>query len=423
MSERSYPLELLRTQSRLDVFRSLLTQIRGINEFKDQIALKYALIAAGLHHTARETIVRYQPLDDGAPLTRYEEFVPLLFMIARNSPFPGIRARAVNHLPLLDGFGEGLGSIESFDDLAVRLIYASKLGRRDHFETLAANLKKEAKRLNKRFFLMIPPMTASYVMDRSGPCLEQGPGGRDEGILVALTVDELYQLLRIPPELPSQAHVESFRKVTGDFLNRKPATDSVLIIVDLQKDFLPGGARPEDGADELVPIINRIARHFFYVVKTQQWYSPNQQHESATLENHPIVDIRTSSDNLASTTPQFIRDTPGAFIVPGLWLVGKNETLQKTDISKRGDFSLFNTTWLSEWLRLHGVKQAFVTGLTLESAVKQAAIDSVKSGFQTTLILDGCRSSSPQSDVAQRAISEMKAIGVRFMTSDEIVSS
>ena len=214
--------QLLKRHTRRETFEILLSLITQQNERADQVYLEYALIAAGLHRNSSEMLSKLHSDIGNNIFADLADYVPALLDVSRKSPFQRIRAIAVNSLPNLDTVSAQFGAPSTLPDVAARTIYVAKLGDRSIFTALLEELRAQATVLQKSFFIMIPPLTLTYLVDQHGPCIEIGPGGRDEGHRLAMTAQELFDSLRVPPELPSEQQVQRFKAIIGNLTKRKP---------------------------------------------------------------------------------------------------------------------------------------------------------------------------------------------------------
>lgn len=212
-------LTLLKSHTRLETFHILLKSLREQTLNQDRMRLDDARTVAGLSHYSSSALANYKPKEGEAPLTM-DDYVPALLDLSRRSPYPEIRAIAVNTLPNLDSVGALYGAPDSLPDPVARMIYTVKLGDQILFRTLVKELQEKAKTLKVSFFLQIPPCTITYLIDSRGPCLEDGPGVT-QGQRTALREDELYSLLRISSNLPGNEHCSRVTAIVGDWQNRK----------------------------------------------------------------------------------------------------------------------------------------------------------------------------------------------------------
>ena len=182
-----------------------------------------------------------------------------------------------------------------------------------------------------------------------------------------------------------------------------------LIVVDVQKDFCPGGALAVEEGDEVVPVINRVKRHFTNVVYTRDWHPENHCSFSANPD-----------DQGNSWPPHCIQHTAGAefhfdLIVPhDAWIVSK-----ATELDKEA-YSGFQGTSLAEDLQKKGITRVFVCGLATDVCVKSTALDARKLGFEVVVIEDACRGVDLPIGSAAKAIEEMNAAGVQVCQSGDI---
>jgi nicotinamidase/pyrazinamidase len=194
-----------------------------------------------------------------------------------------------------------------------------------------------------------------------------------------------------------------------------------LVIVDLQCDFLPGGALAVPDGDKVIPLVNRLQRTFPLVVATQDWHPAN--HGSFAV-NHPgkkvfdLVDLNGLPQTLWPV--HCVQGTPGAHLAPGLNRDCILRVVQKgTDPSIDSYSGFFDNghrrgTGLAEWLRTKGVTDVSVCGLATDYCVKFTALDAVQLGFKTHLIQDASRGVNLQPNDVAKALEEMKLAGVRI---------
>lgn len=203
---------------------------------------------------------------------------------------------------------------------------------------------------------------------------------------------------------------------------------NALILVDIQNDFIPGGALAVSEGDQIVPLVNELQPHFDLVVATQDWHPPD--HGSFAV-HHPErapgdkIDLHGLEQTL---WPQHcIQDTPGAGFAPGLNRARWDRIFPKGTESTIDSYSGFfdnghrKATGLAEYLRERGVTDVYIAGLATDYCVKFTALDAQKLGFRTHLIEDATRGVNLQpGDVAQ-AVEDMRAAGVHITDSRKIL--
>ena len=198
-----------------------------------------------------------------------------------------------------------------------------------------------------------------------------------------------------------------------------------LILIDLQNDFMPGGALAVPGGDAVVAVANRLARRFEHVIATQDWHPADHL---SFASQHPgkspgdIVDL----DGLPQTLwpDHCVQETAGAELRRGLD-VGRIDTV----IRKGGDrlldsYSAFfdnahrRATGLHEHLRGAAIDEVYLTGLATDYCVKFSALDAVGLGLRVRVIREGCRGIGLESGA--RAWAEMAAAGVDVISQDAL---
>jgi nicotinamidase/pyrazinamidase len=200
-----------------------------------------------------------------------------------------------------------------------------------------------------------------------------------------------------------------------------------LILVDIQNDFLPGGALAVPNGGAVIPIVNKILPVFPLVVATQDWH-PSIHGSFAA--NHPGKKVFEQID--LNGLPQTlwpvhcVQNTPGAALATDLRQDRIARVFQKgTDAGIDSYSGLFDnghrkSTGLGEWLKQQRVTDVFVCGLATDYCVKFTALDAVQLGFKTYLIEDASRGVNLHPNDVQKAIEEMKAAGVNVCDSQTV---
>lgn len=194
--------------------------------------------------------------------------------------------------------------------------------------------------------------------------------------------------------------------------------ERALILVDIQRDFCPGGALAVNHGDLVVPVANKVRRDFGLVVATQDWHPANHGSFAA---NHPGKNVfdRIDLNGLPQTLwpVHCVQGTEGADFHPDLNMDGVKVFQKGTDPTIDSYSGLYDngrrkSTGLSEFLRESGVKEVSVLGLATDYCVKFTALDALRDGFKVTLIERGCRGVNIQKDDVANAIREMQDAGV-----------
>lgn len=203
-----------------------------------------------------------------------------------------------------------------------------------------------------------------------------------------------------------------------------------LIVVDIQNDFLPGGALAVPEGDATIAVANAVMPAFDVVVATQDWH-PAEHHSFAV--QHP--GRRVGEVIEVGGVPQVlwpvhcVEGTRGAEFADGLEVSRFTEIFKKgTDVEVDSYSGFFDNgrrraTGLGDWLRARGVTHVSVLGLATDYCIKFTALDAVDLGFRTRLIVDGCRAVELATGDAARAIAEMRAAGVEVIESAEVLAA
>ena len=201
-----------------------------------------------------------------------------------------------------------------------------------------------------------------------------------------------------------------------------------LILVDIQNDFLPGGALAVPHGDEVVPVANKVSPRFDLVVATQDWHP--QDHGSFAA-NHPgkkvgdVIDLHGLRQILWPV--HCVQNTRGAEFAPGLDVSRVARVFRKGTDPAIDSYSGFfdnghrRSTGLADYLRERGVDQVFVMGIATDYCVKFTALDAVqRAGLKVTLIEDGCRGVNLNAGDVEAAVDEMRRAGVKVVRSSEL---
>ena len=171
----------------------------------------------------------------------------------------------------------------------------------------------------------------------------------------------------------------------------------VLIAVDLQNDFFPGGALAVAGADRILPIINRLARRFRHVVLTQDWHPRGHTSFASSHPGRMPLDSITLSYGAQILWPDHCRqDSPGAAFVEGLDIPHAELILRKGCDPGIDSYSAFfendrkTSTGLTGYLKERGVKRIMLAGLAFDFCVRYSAEDAKKCGFDVVVAEDAC---------------------------------
>lgn len=199
-----------------------------------------------------------------------------------------------------------------------------------------------------------------------------------------------------------------------------------LIVVDVQNDFVPGGALAVTDGDQVVPVINGIMDQFDLVIATQDWHP--EGHGSFAAKDDEVGTVVNLQGLEQVLWPEHcVQGNYGAEFVKGLATDKLDAVFQKgTDPGIDSYSGLFDNgrlkaTGLDQYLKDNNVQQAFVTGLATDYCVKFTALDVVGLGIETVLVEDACRGVNLAEGDVDRAVEEMKCAGVKLVQSQELL--
>jgi nicotinamidase/pyrazinamidase len=177
------------------------------------------------------------------------------------------------------------------------------------------------------------------------------------------------------------------------------ADTDMLMIVDVQNDFCPGGALATPGGDEILPLVNRIAGRFDHVLLTQDWHPPDHQSfASAHPGRSPYETIATPYGDQVLWPDHCIQDSQGAAFHRGLDAPHAELVLRKGYRRTIDSYSAFfendhaTPTGLGGYLRERGFRRLFLVGLAFDFCVLWSAQDARRLKFEAIVLDDACRS-------------------------------
>ena len=200
-----------------------------------------------------------------------------------------------------------------------------------------------------------------------------------------------------------------------------------LIIVDLQNDFLPGGALPVPHGDEVIPVANELQRHFELVLATKDWHPPDHGSFAA---NHPGKKpgdriILNGIDQILWPV-HCVQNTRGAEFAPSFDTSRIAHVFHKGIERNIDSYSTFfdnahrRHTGLAHYLKERSIKDIYLLVLALDYCVKDSALDARQLGLNTHVILDGCRGIDLEPGDIDRALDEMKRVGAVLLQSSDL---
>ncbi|MGO9939380.1 MAG: bifunctional nicotinamidase/pyrazinamidase [Terracidiphilus sp.] len=200
----------------------------------------------------------------------------------------------------------------------------------------------------------------------------------------------------------------------------------VLIVIDVQNDFCPGGALAvADGAAVIAPIL-RCMQCFEHIVLTQDWHPPDHfSFASAHRGRNPFEQIEASYGPQTLWPDHCVQGSKGAEFHPSLHLPQAELILRKGFRSEIDSYSAFfendrsTATGLAGYLRERGLTRVFFAGLAYDYCVGYSALDARRLGFPAVIIRDACRAIDLNGSVAN-IVSEFARAGVELIETAEI---
>ncbi len=201
-----------------------------------------------------------------------------------------------------------------------------------------------------------------------------------------------------------------------------------LIVVDLQNDFLPGGALPVPRGDEVVAVANRLIPRYPLVVATQDWHPPDHGSFASRHPGHRVGE-RIDLDGIEQVLwpDHCVQGTRGAEFVDGLDVAAIHRVIRKGTDPAVDSYSGFfdngrrRSTGLDGLLREQGVTEVHLVGLATDYCVKYTALDGRSLGFSVTVFREGVRAVDLHPGDGDRALREMADAGVRVRSVKEEV--
>ena len=198
-----------------------------------------------------------------------------------------------------------------------------------------------------------------------------------------------------------------------------PGDTDVLIVVDVQNDFLPGGALAVKNGDAVIAPINTLAEKFAHVVLTQDWHTPSHiSFASAHSGKKPFEMTKVAYGDQVLWPDHCVQGTRGAALADGLKIAKAELIIRKGFHPDVDSYSAFiegdhkTPTGLAGYLRARGMKRVFVCGLATDYCVGWTAMDARAEGFESAVVEDASRAIDLNGslDAAWKAM-EAKGVG------------
>lgn len=185
-----------------------------------------------------------------------------------------------------------------------------------------------------------------------------------------------------------------------------------LIVTDIQNDFCDGGALAVPGANEIIPLVNRLQERFELVIATQDWHPRGHvSFASSHPGRKPLEKVEVDGIDQVLWPDHCVQGTRGADFAPGLDLKRAEAIIRKGTDPRIDSYSTFfdnahrKSTGLEGYLRSKGTGRVFLCGLAADYCVYRSGLDAIAAGFPVVIIKDATRAISPAGgEAAERDI-------------------
>ena len=206
----------------------------------------------------------------------------------------------------------------------------------------------------------------------------------------------------------------------------KPGAQDVLLVVDVQNCFVPGGNLPVKEGDQIVPLINRLAKAFEHVVLTQDWHTPGHiSFASSHPGKKPFETVSLPYGTQVLWPDHCVQGTADANLHPALNIPHAELVIRKGYRKQMDSYSAFyeadgkTPTGLTGYLKDRGLKKVYLVGLATDFCVAWSALDARKAGFEAAVIEDATRGIDAGGSLA-KSWRDMTGAGVQRLQSSAI---
>ncbi len=201
---------------------------------------------------------------------------------------------------------------------------------------------------------------------------------------------------------------------------------SALLVIDVQNCFLPGGSLAVKDGDQVIPVINRLAKGFANVVLTQDWHTAGHiSFASSHAGKRPFEVIDLAYGKQVLWPDHCVQGTDGAALSKDLSIPQAGLVIRKGYHKDVDSYSAFTeadgktTTGLAAYLKARNLQRLFIDGLATDFCVAWTALDARKAGFDAYVVEDACRGIDTRGSLA-KAWADMDKAGVKRIKSSDI---
>jgi nicotinamidase/pyrazinamidase len=201
---------------------------------------------------------------------------------------------------------------------------------------------------------------------------------------------------------------------------------SALLVVDIQYDFLPGGALAVTQGDAVISVVNRVAGRFENVLLTQDWHPPGHISFASTHPGRRAFEVTTLPYGEQVLWPDHcVQGTRGAALADALDVPHAQLVIRKGYHAHTDSYSAFleadrkTHTGLHGYLSERGIEEVFCVGLATDYCVTWTALDAIRFGLRANVIMDGCRAIDVAGSLGH-AVTALKDARVNILSSEEV---
>jgi nicotinamidase/pyrazinamidase len=207
----------------------------------------------------------------------------------------------------------------------------------------------------------------------------------------------------------------------------KTKESKTLIITDVQRDFMPGGALGVSGANFIIATINQLIPKFDHVVAVRDWHPSGHVSFASTHGKRVGETIRIGGIEQILWPDHCIQDSRGAQLADGLQTERIEAVFDKgadpliDSYSSFFDMSRHRSTGLADFLKDHKLKDLYFVGVATDYCILYSVLDALDLGFKVTVILDACRAINRRLGDETKAVEAMKAKGAKMAASEKFL--
>ena len=214
--------------------------------------------------------------------------------------------------------------------------------------------------------------------------------------------------------------------MAGASVSSRFGADCALVVIDVQNGFVAGGGLPVPGGEEVVPLINDLARSFDNVVLTQDWHPPGHASFAAAHPGkQPFETTRLAYGDQVLWPEHCVQGTADAAFCAGLDIPHAQLVVRKGFHAGIDSYSAFveadgsTTTGLAAYLQARGIGKLWLCGLATDFCVAFSALDARAAGFAVAVVEDATRAIDLNGSLAA-AWAKMSAAGVERVVAGEV---